>query len=75
MAGFPGSGNYNQTSHVLTPFKEKKKGNADFSVNIRNRAFLQLAEGPIGTHSTRKGAPQTRGHGNISKGNEVRKRM
>lgn len=53
----------------------EKKGNADFSVNIRNRAFLQLAESPTGTHGTRKGAAQTRGHGNISKGNEVRKRM
>lgn len=59
----------------LLHLKEKKKGNADFSVNIRNRAFLQLAESPTGTHRTRKGAAQTWGHGNISKGNEVRKRM
>lgn len=75
VAGFPGSGNYNQSSHVLTPFKRKKKCTADFSVNIQNRAFLQLAKSPKCTHGTRKGVTQTQGHGNISKGNEVRKRM
>lgn len=43
--------------------------------NIPGRTFLQLAVSLECTYGTRKGALQAWGCGNISKGNEVRKRM
>ena len=57
VAGFPGSGNYNQNFHVLTPLK--RNGTADFSVNIQHRTLLQLAKSPKYTHGTNKEVAQT----------------
>ena len=75
VAGFPGSGNCNQSSHALPPFKRKKKGTADFSVNIQTGHFCNWLRAPDVHMGTRKGVAQMWGHGNISKGNEASRRM
>lgn len=64
----------------LKGLKRKRKGLAAVPselhcANIQSRTFLQLAVSLKCTHGTRKGALQAWGCGNISKGNEVRKRM
>lgn len=46
VAGFPGSGNYNRSSHALIPFKRKIKRYCWLQCKYSNRAFLQLAESP-----------------------------
>ena len=60
---------------MYLPHLKEKKSTADFSVNIRNRAFLQLAESPTCTRGTGEEVTQVQGQGNTSKGNEVRRRM